>query len=185
MRSDGVRANAQHPLHETRRASDSAHLHASRLNGRTALPYHRGPGRPWAWGAGLAGLLSELMCCRTTTFIIPPLRSAARAGRGGTSPCSYPSSTMNGAGGGGRARPCDVCEIACGPEYLLGPVHLTRKRVLHPGHKMGFVGQICDDGGHMPRPFQVKECTTNTALSISLKMLKFLVTSHIDVELSQ
>jgi hypothetical protein len=37
----------------------------------------------------------------------------------------------------------DVCEIACGPEHLLVPVHLTRKRVLHPGHKMGFVGEIC------------------------------------------
>jgi hypothetical protein len=58
----------------------------------------------------------------------------------------------------------DVCEIACGPEHLLAPVHLTRRRVLHPAHEMGFVGQICDDGGHVPRPFQSKECIADTPL---------------------
>ena len=57
-----------------------------------------------------------------------------------------------------------VCEIACGPEYLLAPVHLTGRRVLHPAHEMGFVGQICDDGGYVPRPFQPNQCTTNTPL---------------------
>jgi hypothetical protein len=56
----------------------------------------------------------------------------------------------------------DVCEIACGPEHLLAPVQLTRKRVLHPGHKMGLVGQICDDGGRVPRPFQSEKCTGGT-----------------------
>jgi hypothetical protein len=35
---------------------------------------------------------------------------------------------------------------------------------LHPGHKMGFVGQNCDDSGHMPRPFQSNQCTTDTPL---------------------
>jgi hypothetical protein len=58
----------------------------------------------------------------------------------------------------------DVCEIACGPEHLLASVQLTRKRVLHPGHKMGFVGQNCDDSGHMPRPFQSNQCTTDTPI---------------------
>jgi hypothetical protein len=58
----------------------------------------------------------------------------------------------------------DVCEIACVPEHPLVSVHLTRKRVLHPGHKMGLVGQTCDDGGHMPRPFQSNKCAVTTPL---------------------
>jgi hypothetical protein len=35
---------------------------------------------------------------------------------------------------------------------------------LHPAHEMGFVGQICDDGGHVPRPFQSEECMADTPL---------------------
>ena len=64
----------------------------------------------------------------------------------------------------------DVCEIACGPGHLLALVHLTRKRVLYPGHKMSFVGQICDDDGHVASSFQSNQCTTNTRLSSSDKV---------------
>jgi hypothetical protein len=56
----------------------------------------------------------------------------------------------------------DVCEISCGPEHLLAQVYLTRRRVLHPAHEMGFVGPICDDGDHVPRPFQSEECASST-----------------------
>ena len=58
----------------------------------------------------------------------------------------------------------DVCEIACGPEHLLASVQLTRKRVLHPGHKMGFVGQVGDDRRDMTYPFQANQSTTDTPL---------------------
>ena len=33
----------------------------------------------------------------------------------------------------------DVCEIACGPEHLLAPVHFTRERILHPRDEVRLV----------------------------------------------
>ncbi len=58
----------------------------------------------------------------------------------------------------------DVCEIACGPEHLLAPVHFTRERILHPRDEVRLVSQVGDDRRDMTYPVQANQSTTDTPL---------------------